>query len=83
MKFGLLSGGTDGEDGNTAVAGAFFDSRLLNQLRPLDIFDRIKQHLTNNASYTLLQELGCLLKVPATRTNVCDLRVVVCRFDPE
>ncbi len=71
--FCLLSGGTDGEDGNVPVAGAWMDSSL-------DV-----GHLTGDIaaalgsfdSHTLLDKLGCLIRVPPTRTNVCDLRVVL------
>ena len=71
--FCLLSGGTDGEDGNVPVAGAWLDSSL----EVGHLTSDINSALASFDSYTLLEQLGCLIRVPPTRTNVCDLRVVL------
>jgi len=67
----FLSGGTDGEDGNVPVAGAWFDSSTKYDgallLASLASFD----------SYSFWEDVGTLIRVPPTRTNVCDLRVIL------
>lgn len=70
----LLSGGTDGEDGNVPVAGAVFDRAKIESLTDADR-QQMARHLASNDSYPLLKEWGCLLETPPTRTNVCDLRI--------
>ena len=82
VEFCLLSGGTDGEDGNVAVAGARFDANILRQLRTRDedIGLSIQNALKTNNSFPILDELGCIIRTSPTRTNVCDLRVVLCRL---
>ncbi len=74
----LLSGGTDGEDGPTDAAGAFFDSQVLAAARQknLDPAD----YLARNDAYHFFSPLGALLKTGPTQTNVCDLRVVVADY---
>lgn len=72
---GLLSGGTDGEDGPTDAAGA--------TLTPTT-FDYVRRHadaaraalLTNNA-YQFWSAAGGLLKTGPTHTNVCDVRILI------
>ncbi len=79
-RFCLLSGGTDGEDGNVPIAGALFDEKKIVALRALDHGDwlgQVVQHLNRHNSHPLLSELGCLLKTAPTDTNVCDMRVVL------
>ena len=71
----MLSGGTDGEDGPTAAAGARVDSATLaaaaaQQLDPRDFLSR-------NDAYHWFEPLGALLKTGPTHTNVCDLRVIL------
>jgi glycerate 2-kinase len=84
VEFCLLSGGTDGEDGNVPVAGAYVDSSILARLHEDrtnrdQIVDRLKSAARSNNSFSLLDELGCVIRTPPTRTNVCDLRVLLCR----
>ncbi len=79
-RFCLLSGGTDGEDGNVPVAGALFGEKNIYLLRALDHASwqsQFAQHLNRHDSHPLLNELGCLLKTAPTGTNVCDMRVVL------
>ena len=71
--FCLLSGGTDGEDGPTTFAGGWIDNQIaITSLQRSDL----AHCLTNNDATTFLQSLDCLLKVPPTGTNVCDLQVI-------
>jgi hydroxypyruvate reductase len=71
----LLSGGTDGEDGPTDAAGAFFDSEIVQQaqLQNLSAADFLRR----NDAYHFFERTGGLLKTGPTDTNVCDLRVIV------
>jgi glycerate 2-kinase len=76
-SFALLSGGTDGEDGPTDAAGGIVDGELLAKLAEsgLDAAD----YLRRNDAYTLLDQLGGLVRTGPTHTNVCDIRVVLVR----
>lgn len=71
----MLSGGTDGEDGPTDAAGAWFDEEIFRrwQSSTLDAAD----HLQRNDAYPFFESLGSLLHSGPTGTNVCDLRVVL------
>lgn len=71
----LLSGGTDGEDGPTDAAGAFFDASILAAARQhgLDPAD----YLARNDAYHFFEPLGALLTTGPTGTNVCDVRVAL------
>lgn len=76
-EFVVVSGGTDGEDGNTPCAGGWIDhqwivSSLRNPGVVLDTLNRFDSH-------TLLGQTGNLLETGPTHTNVCDLRVVLTR----
>jgi hydroxypyruvate reductase len=71
----ILSGGTDGEDGPTDAAGAFFDANILaaakrRRLNPSD-------YLARNDAYRFFEPLDALIKTGPTQTNVCDLRIVI------
>jgi glycerate 2-kinase len=71
--FAIVSGGTDGEDGNTPCAGAWIDrdwllshgSKVAEVRAALDQFD----------SYGIFKDSGHLLETGPTHTNVCDLRI--------
>ncbi|MEI8372021.1 MAG: DUF4147 domain-containing protein [Planctomycetota bacterium] len=76
----FLSGGTDGEDGPTDAAGAFFDAGTLQAARKKGLSPQ--EFLTRNDAYRFFQPLDALLKTGPTHTNVCDLRVVVTRQRP-
>ena len=72
----LLSGGTDGEDGSTDVAGALWSGETLPRaaqlaLEPADFLQR-------NDAHTFFRAVDGLLVTGPTGTNVCDLRVAVC-----
>lgn len=71
----VVSGGTDGEDGPTDAAGAFFDDEVAAEMQRLDL--QIPDYLAINNSYEFFHRVGGLLKTGPTHTNVMDLRVVV------
>ena len=71
----FLSGGTDGEDGPTDAAGAFFDAGIVRTAQALRLSPR--EFLVRNDAYRFFAPLHALLKTGPTHTNVCDLRVVV------
>jgi hydroxypyruvate reductase len=77
-NFALLSGGTDGEDGATDVAGAMIDSRTLRlcrkrRLDPTAFLKRCDSHgfFSRNFAGSLIRHSQ------ATSTNVGDLRIVL------
>jgi hydroxypyruvate reductase len=71
----ILSAGTDGEDGPTDAAGAWFDAATIeqSQRRGLDASD----YLRRNDAYHFFAPMDALIKTGPTHTNVCDVRVVV------
>ncbi len=73
----FVSGGTDGEDGPTDAAGAFFDARIIQSARERGLSPR--EFLERNDAYNFFAPLDALLKTGPTHTNVGDLRVVVTR----
>lgn len=81
VRFSFLSAGTDGEDGNVPVAGAVIDSDLIDRLDLSNVSSLVRQHLEHADSNPLLESLGCIFQVGETKTNVCDLRVLLCTKD--
>ncbi|MEZ6135189.1 MAG: DUF4147 domain-containing protein [Pirellulaceae bacterium] len=73
----FLSGGTDGEDGPTAAAGAWFDRQVAVAAKAakLDACD----YLNRADAYHFFEQCGGLLLCGPTGTNVCDLRVALTR----
>jgi glycerate 2-kinase len=71
----LLSGGTDGEDGPTDAAGAFFDARLAADAIARGIHP--ESYLRRNDAYRFFESFDGLIKTGPTHTNVCDVRVVL------
>ena len=74
-RFAFLSGGTDGEDGPTDAAGAFFDGQILHAIarsgvNPVD-------YLRRNDAYHFFERFDVLFKTGPTGTNVCDIRVLL------
>ena len=71
----LLALATDGTDGPTDAAGAIVDgtSTSLARSRGWDIYST----LDNNNSYPLLDDIGALLHLGPTGTNVNDLMVLL------
>jgi len=74
-RFAFLSGGTDGEDGPTDAAGAFFDGLVLHQIAEsgIDPGDFLKR----NDAYRFFERFDALIKTGPTGTNVCDIRVLL------
>ncbi|MEX2174195.1 MAG: MOFRL family protein, partial [Pirellulaceae bacterium] len=75
LRFALLAGGTDGEDGPTDAAGALFDDEVLRRMSAAGL--EPEDFLRRNDAYHFFEPLGGLIKTGPTHTNVCDLRVVV------
>lgn len=77
--FAMLSCGTDGEDGPTDAAGAFFDAEILAKtlaaLRRSELDPR--DFLLRNDAYHFFEQVGGLVKTGPTGTNVCDLRIIL------
>lgn len=77
LDFVVVSGGTDGEDGNTQCAGGWIDHQwLVSSARDPQI---VVDTLARFDSHSLLGRTGNLLETGPTHTNVCDLRVVLVR----
>jgi len=72
---GILSGGTDGEDGPTDAAGASFDQELYDSAQAHGL--RPEAYLAINNAYPFFETCGGLLKSGPTHTNVMDLRVAI------
>jgi glycerate 2-kinase len=71
----VLSGGTDGEDGPTDAAGAFFDETVQQLVRARGL--QPEEYLAINDSYTFFDQVGGLLKSGPTDTNVMDLQIAL------
>ena len=71
----FLAGATDGTDGPTDAAGAFADLDLLERARRLGLDPAA--HLANHDAYPFFDAIGGLLKTGPTRTNVCDLHLML------
>jgi hydroxypyruvate reductase len=71
----FLSGGTDGRDGSTDVAGGLVDPLSLERIRNARL--NPANRLNNNDSYTALKSSADLLMTGATGTNVADLQVLL------
>ncbi len=71
---GLVSGGTDGEDGPTDAAGAIVDEEIARQAQELQV--DVDSYLARNDAYHFFEKVNGLIKTGPTHTNVCDLRVV-------
>jgi len=76
----FASGGTDGEDGPTNVAGAVFDDELIGRLHNRMLNDPAfdpQRFLDTNDAYSFFDTLDGLMITGPTGTNVCDLRIVL------
>ncbi|XZE52637.1 glycerate kinase type-2 family protein [Planctomycetaceae bacterium SH139] len=76
-NFVLFSAGTDGEDGPTDAAGAWLDDQVWSRAEQLNL--DVADYLRRNDAYHFFQQTGGLIKSGPTGTNVCDLRVLICR----
>lgn len=73
----VLSGGTDGNDGPTAAAGAIVDKQTVQ--RGIQAGMKAAEYLRNNDSYRFFEKTGELLITGPTKTNVMDVRLVLVR----
>jgi glycerate 2-kinase len=71
----FLSASTDGTDGPTDAAGAFASGALLARAKEQGL--SMQAALKANDSYHFFEALGGLYKTGPTRTNVCDLHMLV------
>lgn len=78
LKFAMLSAGTDGEDGPTDAAGAYFDDAVFQNILHLMQSEGLnpQDYLQRCDSYHFFERVGGLFKTGPTGTNVCDLRIV-------
>ena len=72
----LASIGTDGIDGPTDAAGAVSDTTTLARARKKGLHHPV-QYLERNDSYTFFEQLGDLVRLGPTATNVGDLQVLL------
>ena len=71
----FLSGGTDGEDGPTDVAGAMWDEDVWREARNMGIMP--VDFLARADAYHFFEPLHSLFRTGPTGTNVCDLRIAL------
>lgn len=71
----LLSGGTDGIDGNSSAAGAIADSGFYLEGERLGL--TIESFLHDNNSHAYFNAVGGLLETGATGTNVMDITMLI------
>lgn len=76
---GLLSGGTDGEDGPTDAAGAWFDEELHRTAKSSGLDPQV--FLQRCDAYPFFNAVGGLIRTGPTHTNVMDLRVALIRSE--
>ncbi len=73
----FLSGGTDGNDGQTEAAGAICNGRTIERAKELGL-DAMK-YLNNNDSYNFFNKLDDLIITGPTNTNVMDVQIFLLR----
>lgn len=71
----ILSGGTDGSDGNTDAAGAVADSYTSENALNMGL--DIDQYLSNFDSFNFFKKEGGLIVTGPTQTNVMDLIIAL------
>lgn len=71
----FLSASTDGTDGPTDAAGAYASAGVLERARAAGL--SIAAALSANDSYHFFEAVGGLYKTGPTRTNVCDLHMLL------
>jgi glycerate-2-kinase len=70
-----LSAGTDGEDGPTPAAGAWFDVNIIRAINSSGLDPRSVAQRAD--AYTLFEKLNSVILSGPTGTNVCDLRIAL------
>ncbi|SNR90818.1 MOFRL family protein [Desulfurobacterium atlanticum] len=71
----ILSGGTDGIDGNSPYAGAVCDSQTFKNAHKLNL--DIDKFIENNDSSTFFERTGGVIETGKTGTNVMDILIMV------
>ena len=71
----FLSASTDGTDGPTDAAGAYASPAMLRRARAAGL--SLSGALKANDSYHFFEAIGGLYKTGPTRTNVCDLHMLL------
>ena len=71
----LLSGGTDGIDGNSSAAGAIVDSTLFREAARVEL--SIPSFLADNDANAFFHTVGGLLETGPTGTNVMDITLII------
>jgi glycerate 2-kinase len=71
----ILSVGTDGIDGNSGAAGAFWNSQIITNFKKGDLNDATYFLKTHN-SYYFFKKLNSLIVTGRTGTNVNDVSIV-------
>ena len=71
----VLSGGTDGIDGNSPAAGAIGDISLRKEAARNGL--SLPAYLANNDAYGFFRAVGGLLETGPTGTNVMDLIIII------
>lgn len=71
----FLSAGTDGEDGPTLAAGAWFNRQLFEQSQALGL--DLSDFAQSADAFSLFERLDGLIISGPSGTNVCDLRIAI------
>lgn len=71
----ILSGGTDGIDGNSTAAGAFCDNAMRREASEQGLL--IENFLNDNNSNAFFRGAGGLIEIGSTGTNVMDIAMVI------
>lgn len=74
-QFAILSGGTDGIDGQSLAAGAIADETTMQ--RATDLGLAAESYLQNSDSFNFFSALGAAIMIGPTGNNVRDLRILV------
>lgn len=77
LEYAILSGGTDGIDGNSLVTGAIADNTSLKRAKKLGL--NAEKYLANSDSYNFFSDLGDVIITGQTGTNVRDVRILLAR----
>ena len=73
----ILSGGTDGNDGPTAAAGAIVDPESVSRGDSKGL--KAADYLSDSDSFHYFEKTGDLLRTGPTNTNVMDVRIILVR----
>ncbi len=76
-EYAILSGGTDGIDGNSLAAGAVADETTLERAESQEM--NPQEYLENSDSFSFFNNLSDAIIVGATGTNVRDIRIFLAK----